>query len=228
MMLPNQFIVVIALALSSSFTATNALCRPPPPERDGPPDTSGLSWQVKTVDPGAELNGAQLTLRTVSGTPDTGIVVWDHNAPVIISNFHDGELHLGSARQNSHDTGPTAYLNLTTPGSDKMDRYEFGFANVTDSFDASTAKGSVDKAWVLSQLDPDYPKRKRLNHNFNADFTGFSLCPGGPLGLSSEWYQIFFLVGKEGQTWDNNGCENNVTIFTMGPETPPDVKDDGC
>ncbi|OTA55311.1 hypothetical protein K449DRAFT_400223 [Hypoxylon sp. EC38] len=216
-MLSNQFVVAIVLALSSSFTPVGATYKSPQSKRDLPPDTSLLEWQVKTVDPNSPLNGAELALHTIPGTPDRLMAVWDYNSPIASTNFHDGELHLNAGRQHGRDAGPTGYMNLIPSGSDHMDRYEIGFANVTTSFNATTAPGTVDKGWVLSQLDPAYPSRKKLTHNLKADVTGFSLCYGGASGRSGKWYNFYFLAGSKGQTWDNNGCENNVTIYTLGP-----------
>ncbi|KAI0830951.1 hypothetical protein F5Y06DRAFT_301841 [Hypoxylon sp. FL0890] len=222
-MLSNQFVVATFLALISYLTPANARCKPPPLKRDDPAAIRGVQWRIKTVDPASQLNGRDFDLQM---TPDRGIAVSDSNAPLAITNFHDGELHLGSALQNSRDVGPTAYLNLTTPGSDKMDRYQIGFANVTSSFYATTANGSVDKGWAISEIDPDYPKRKKLSHTLDADLVGFSLCYGGVWGRSNTWYYIYLLAGSKDKTWDNNGCENNVTIWTMGEELPPDDWED--
>ncbi|KAI0133378.1 hypothetical protein F4776DRAFT_625372 [Hypoxylon sp. NC0597] len=215
MMLSAQFVVAV-LALSSGFTPVSAMYGSPQSKRELPPETSGLEWQFKTSN-SSKLNGTQLAVRKIPGSPDRLLAVSDETSPVAFTNFHDGELHLGSGHQNPHDTGPTAYMNLIASGSDSMERYEIGFANVTNSFNATTANGTVDKGWVLSELDPAFPARKKLTHNFKADKMGFSLCYGGPLGRLGSWYNIYFLAGSKEQTWDNNGCENDVTIFTLGP-----------
>ncbi|KAI1135789.1 hypothetical protein F5Y05DRAFT_421170 [Hypoxylon sp. FL0543] len=242
MMLSNRLVAATVLAVASGLTAAGTLGESSALKRDDPTtvhgveqqikadnpsnktDIHGVEWEITAERPDDALNNALLHIRRFPENPDNWILVSDDNmGSNFDTNSHDGEWHLGSNNTPcASDEGPTAYLNLTKPGSDDIDRYEIGFANVTSSFYASSANGTVDKGWIISLLDPENDVfGRKLNHTFDADLVGFSLCPGGIHAHGAVWYYVYLLVGSKDQSWDNNGCVNNVTVWTWGEGVCP-------